>query len=92
MTTLIIFRGMFDVVFWAFSKYKPQLFIPLQNITTRYRNKFIYKCSIYLTLTIICALISFYLDISLIPSAMILAFSWSLTDTAFKESRHAKET
>ena len=82
--SLLVFRGIFDIILSHLLKIKPQLFSPLYGVTRKWRGKRIYKWIAFVIIIIPFAVISVYLDFNYILDGIIVGFILTICDIAFR--------
>lgn len=82
--SILIFNIIFDIIFTQLSKRKPQLFSIFDKIPKKWKGKYIYKWLALLPLLVISAIVAVFLELNYIASGIMVGFSLSLCDIAFK--------
>lgn len=85
--SIIVFRGIFDIVFSKLVKIKPQLFSPLYKVTKKWRGKQIYKWIAFFIILIPSAIISVYFNLNYITDGIIVGLILTICDIAFREQK-----
>lgn len=88
--SIIIFRGIFDIILSYLLKGKPELFSSLYKITGKWRGEQMYKWISIFIILIPFAMISVYLDWNYIFEGIIVGFILTICDIAFREPKKVK--
>ena len=87
---LIICRAAFDLLFVLLNKIIPKILSPLQNIPEKWKGSWIIKRIAIFISILICTIFFSYFELSYIISYIIIGFSISLLELAFKKPSKGK--
>lgn len=81
----LITKFILNVLFFQLGKTYPNLFLPLQELTTKWRDKSYLRWIISFVLIFICSILSVYLNLSYRLGGIFIAFILSLNDVAWRK-------
>ncbi|SDX46604.1 hypothetical protein SAMN05660923_02352 [Tepidimicrobium xylanilyticum] len=86
ITSVVVFYFIFDLIFFILSKRNSKILLPFRKIPKKWRGKYFYKWLVLFPLLVICSIIIVFFQLNYISFGLLIGFTLSLCDTAFKEN------